>query len=157
MMRVASSLSHPCMSVAFVVACALACAAQMPTRGRRATTTATQPATSTTQPANAPTTNADLQRATRGDADEDFDLNIAERRITEADFFASTSVETDDAQARGLNLRVGVAVGAERIDVLLKNVQGHVRFRASLDALRRVLDARRNATTANDAPPVVPE
>ena len=62
--------------------------------------------------------------------------------------FASTAIETDADNSRGLSLRVGVAVGAREIEVLLRNVHGHVRFRASLDALRRVLDARRPATAA---------
>jgi hypothetical protein len=91
----------------------------------------------------------------RSEADEDFDLDITERRITELNFFASTEVSAGDEAARGLALRVGVEVGAGRIDVLLRNVRGHVRFRASLDALRRVLDARR-ATNAVETTPVVP-
>jgi hypothetical protein len=82
--------------------------------------------------------------------DENFELNIAERRITERDFFASTAIETETDAAHGLSLRVGVAVGASEIDVLLRNVRGSVRFRASLGALHRVLDARREA---NAAPP----
>jgi hypothetical protein len=95
--------------------------------------------------------------AVRGDADESFELNIAERRITEQNFFASTAVAAGEEGARGLDLRVGVAVGAERIDVMLRNVRGSVRFRGSLDALRRVLEARRPAeTVAPPAPRDVP-
>ncbi|HLL14631.1 MAG TPA: hypothetical protein VK388_06180 [Pyrinomonadaceae bacterium] len=85
---------------------------------------------------------------TQSDVDENFELNIAERRINERDFFASTGIEAGEASARGLSLRVGVAVGASEIDVLLRNVQGRVRFRGSLEALRRVLDARRPAAVA---------
>ena len=81
-----------------------------------------------------------------GDVDEDFELNIAERRITEQSFFASTAV---NVSAGALRLGVGVALGAGRIDVLLRNVSGRVRFRGSLDALRRVLDAH-GATPAAD-------
>ncbi len=81
-------------------------------------------------------------------ADEDFDLNIGERRITEHDFFAATSVAIGDERVP--LLRVGVALGAEDIDVLLRNVRGHVRFRASLARVQRVLDERR----ALAAPPV---
>jgi len=91
---------------------------------------------------------------TQANVDENFELNIAERRITERDFFASTSIETGEASAHGLSLRVGVAVGASEIDVLLRNVQGRVRFRGSLDALRRVLDARRPAAAAVTQPDV---
>jgi hypothetical protein len=130
-------------------ACAVVCAAQTRANGRRQT-----PAPQPTAPQ--PHTQTRAADVARGEADEDFDLNIVERRITEPDFFASTEVSAGEATARGLNLRVGVAVGAERIDVLLRNVRGHVRFRASLDALRRVLDARRSAQPANEMPPVVP-
>jgi hypothetical protein len=131
-----------------VAACAVACAAQTraPQRQRSA---------ARQQSAAQSRTQARAGAEARGAADEDFDLNIVERRITEPDFFASTEVSAGDEAARGLNLRVGVAVGAERIDVLLRNVRGHVRFRASLDALRRVLDARRAAQPTNDAPPAV--
>ncbi|HVF55264.1 MAG TPA: hypothetical protein VM934_03890 [Pyrinomonadaceae bacterium] len=80
--------------------------------------------------------------------DEDFQLNIVERRITESDFEASTSIEMGDEQARGLRLGIGVAVGANRIDVLLRNVQGRVRFRATLEPLlRRIRRAEPVAAT----------
>lgn len=87
--------------------------------------------------------------AARTDADENFELNIAERRITERDFAASTSVEAGEESARGLRLRIGVEVGASEIDLLLRNVRGSVRFRATL---ARVLD-RLNARRATEAAP----
>jgi hypothetical protein len=92
---------------------------------------------------------------TQSNVDENFELNIAERRITERDFFAATGIEAGESSAHGLSLRVGVAVGASEIDVLLRNVRGRVRFRGSLEVLRRVLDARRPAA-ATTAPPGVP-
>ena len=91
---------------------------------------------------------------TQGDVNEDFELNIDERRITERDFYASTAIEAGEESARGLYLRIGVGVGASEIDVLLRNVRGRVRFHGSLEALRRVLDARRPAAT--NAPPTQP-
>jgi hypothetical protein len=115
------------------------------------------------QPPDAPRVNSPARRdAPRllpgaqnasANVDENFELNIAERRITEHDFYASTAIETKADAPRGLSLRVGVAVGASEIDVLLRNVQGRVRFRASLDALHRILDARRPiATPTPDVP-----
>lgn len=103
-------------------------------------------------PATAPATNA------QPNVNENFELNIAERRITERDFYASTALEAGEESAHGLSLRVGVGVGASVIDVLLRNVQGRVRFRGSLEALQRVLDARRPAavTPATTAQPDVP-
>lgn len=91
--------------------------------------------------------NADATERTQ--ADETFELNIAERRITERDFAASTSVEAGEESARGLRLRVGVEVGASVIDVLLRNVRGSVRFRATLERVLERLNARR---TQRDAP-----
>jgi hypothetical protein len=84
-------------------------------------------------------------------ADEDFDLNIDLRHITESDFHAETDIETGGA--RGLHLKVGVMLRASEIDVLLRNVHGHVRFRASLAPVQRLLDARRASGTATQATP----
>jgi hypothetical protein len=82
----------------------------------------------------------------RTNADENFELNITERRITRRDFEASTSVEAGEESARGLNLRVGVAVGADSINVLLRNVRGQVRFRATLDRVLERINSRRAPT-----------
>lgn len=78
-------------------------------------------------------------------ADEDFELNIDLRRISEKDFHADTAVETDGA--RGLRLDVGVTLRATDVEVLLRNVRGHVRFRANLAPVLRLLDARRGTPT----------
>lgn len=85
----------------------------------------------------------------RTTADENFELNISERRITRSNFAASTSVEAGEESARGLNLRVGVEIGTGRIELLLRNVRGQVRFRATLE---RVLD-RINARKPSNASP----
>ena len=101
---------------------------------------------------------AQTQTQTRAEsttsADEDFELNIDLRRISEANFHAETAVSTDGA--RGLQLNVGVALRASEIDVLLRNVRGHVRFRASLDPVLRLLDARRDAATPQPRPAGTP-
>jgi hypothetical protein len=128
-------------AAAFVlVVCASGALAQEP---RRVESQPRRPAADVSRPA----------AAVQKDADESFELNIAERRITEQNFFASTAVAAGGEGARGLDLRVGVAVGAERIDVTLRNVRGSVRFRGSLDALRRVLEARRPAEGVAPSPP----
>ena len=72
----------------------------------------------------------------RTNVDETFDLDIDERTFTRENFEASTSVATNPSA--GLDLQVGVALSAGRIDVLLRNVRGQVRFHGTLD---RVLDA----------------
>lgn len=83
-------------------------------------------------------------------AEEEFELNIDRRRISEKDFHAETAVETDGA--RGLQLGVGVALSASDIEVLLRNVRGHVRFRGSLAPVLRLLEARRAAPTQTPPP-----
>lgn len=79
----------------------------------------------------------------RTTANETFELNITERRITERNFAASTTVEIGEETARGLFLRVGVGVGADEINVLLRNVRGRVSFRATLERVLERLNARR--------------
>jgi hypothetical protein len=86
---------------------------------------------------------ASPQTASRTTADETFELNITERRITEHDFAASTAVEAGEETARGLRLRVGVSVGADDINVLLRNVRGRVNFRATLARVLDRLNTRR--------------
>lgn len=85
----------------------------------------------------------------RTSADEEFDLNITEQRITRRDFQASTSVEIGGQQKSGLNLRVGVGVAASEIDVLLRNVYGHVRFRASFEPMLQRLQQLRNRLSSS--------
>jgi septal ring-binding cell division protein DamX len=111
-------------------------------------------ATAQTRGADAPArdarrTEAQTQPESSSTADEDFELNIDLRRISESDFHAETAVSTDGT--RGLRLNVGVELLASDIVVTLRNVRGRVRFRASLDPVLRLLDARRNA-----APPSQP-
>jgi hypothetical protein len=91
----------------------------------------------------------------RQSADEDFELNIGERRITEESFEASTEVEVGDGgeAGRGVNLRVGVAASAAQIDVLLRNVRGRVRFRGSLDDVLRRLGLQRRTDAPTTPPP----
>lgn len=107
-------------------------AAQTNTRARR------------TQPVAPPV----AQAATN--VDEDFDLNIIQRRITEHNFFASTSVALGDEPSP--LVRIGVALGAQEIDVLLQGVRGHVRFRASLEQITRIINARRAASPQQGRP-----
>jgi hypothetical protein len=83
-------------------------------------------------------------------ADEDFELNITDRRITEENFEASVAVEirTGQSEEQGLAVRVGARVGARRIDVRLRNVRGHVRFVASLEEVQEVIDSHRSEAAA---------
>ncbi|HEX8116285.1 MAG TPA: hypothetical protein VF521_03370 [Pyrinomonadaceae bacterium] len=106
-------------------------------------------ATSTRAAAQTPP--ARTERTTAAEADEDFDLNIDQRRISEKDFHAETAVETDGSH--GLRLGVGVALSASNIEVLLRNVRGHVRFRGSLAPVLRLLEARRAPRPATQPPP----
>jgi hypothetical protein len=89
------------------------------------------------------TTQSAPDATNRTSADDNFELNITERRITERDFAASTSVEVGEETARGLLLRVGVSLGADEISVLLRNVQGHVRFHGTLERVLERLNTHR--------------
>jgi hypothetical protein len=67
-------------------------------------------------------------------ADEDFELNIGDSRTTESNYKRSTNVEINEAN---VSVGVGATVQAQKIDLLLRGVTGRVRFRASLEAIRR--------------------
>lgn len=125
------TLFQAAVAIFLISACASLALAQEESWG----TTPTAPAT---QQQNAATDSTQ-----RTQADENFELNITEKRITERDFAASTSVEAGEESARGLRLRVGVELGASEIDVLLRNVRGSVRFRATLERVLDRLNARR--------------
>jgi len=91
---------------------------------------------------------ADARSAAQTNADENFQLDIASRRITENNYQASTAIETDAGDTRGVDLRVGVFLNASRIDVSLRNVRGQVRFRGSLDSVLERLKLHRNSNPA---------
>jgi hypothetical protein len=95
-----------------------------------------------------PPQQAETKNLARTTADETFELNITERRITRSNFEASTSVEAGEESARGLRLRIGVEVGASEIDLLLRNVRGQVRFRATLERVLDRINARRPSNAA---------
>lgn len=79
-----------------------------------------------------------IDSAARDSADENFRLDITESRVVESNYERSTSVELPaDRQKSGVFLRVGAVASGEKIEMLLRGVTGNVRFRASLDALRR--------------------
>ena len=67
--------------------------------------------------------------------DEEFDLNIANEHIVETNFVRrlSGNVATDN-----LRLDAGAAVSADRIDLTIRGVTGHVRFKANLDSLNQL-------------------
>ena len=79
-------------------------------------------------------------------ANEDFELNIVDRRITEESFEASLAVEIrlGPSEEQGLTVHVGTGVEAQRIDVRLRNVRGRVRFVASLEEVQEVIDSHRS-------------
>jgi hypothetical protein len=75
-------------------------------------------------------------------ADETFDLNISERHIRETDFQAATAVGIATGNGSNLRVQVGVAVRASAIDVTMRNVNGTVRFRGSLQSILNLLRMR---------------
>jgi hypothetical protein len=75
-------------------------------------------------------------------ADESFELDVKEKRITEKNYKASKSVEIESKDPKTMHVQVGAALSADSIDVLLRNVTGSVRFRGSLQRIVNVIKAR---------------
>ncbi len=87
-------------------------------------------------------------------ADENFRFNITNERITETNFARSTNVELAGENRGGLRLEVGVGVRAEQINVLLRGIFGQVRFRASLEQIKKRIELtqRDSQKTETDSP-----
>lgn len=82
---------------------------------------------------------ADKNKSTT--ADEKFTLNITENRVSETNYERSTKVEVGSAQnERAVEVRVGAEVRAQNIVITLRGITGNVRFRASLEKIRRLLE-----------------
>jgi len=81
-------------------------------------------------------------------ADETFVLDIDERRFVKENFEVGTAVGTGSGSSQ-LNVRIGVSLTADRIEVLLRNVRGNVRFRGGLNRILEILD-RHAATPSPD-------
>jgi len=79
------------------------------------------------------------------DMDRTFELNIGEKRISEQNYHASTAVTLPPEIRTGLKLRIGADLTADRIDVLLRNVKGKVRFKGTLQPLLDVLNDSSNS------------
>ena len=82
-------------------------------------------------------------------ADEDFNLNITEERVTETNYERSTKVEIADGR-KSLSVGVGAAVGAQRITLTLRGITGSVRFRASLEKISRLIEDRGGTSRSNE-------
>lgn len=66
----------------------------------------------------------------RTEIDEEYDLDIAEKHIDLGRLDASAALELHDGER--LSLSVGVGISAEDVEITLREVHGHVKFRASL-------------------------
>ena len=79
------------------------------------------------------------------------DLNVQEERITESDFRTSVAWGAM-GQSPCWSVQVGGAVTATQINVLLRNVRGRVRYRASLGPVLRELHQRESRVRERPAP-----
>lgn len=72
--------------------------------------------------------------------EENFRLDITEKRTTEENYQRSTEIRIDNNR---LNVGAGASVGARKINILLRGVKGEVTFRASLEPLRTRIEELR--------------
>ncbi|HVE57236.1 MAG TPA: hypothetical protein VNB22_10440 [Pyrinomonadaceae bacterium] len=90
--------------------------------------------------ANGQQENNPVPRNTPETADESFTLNITESRTSETNYERSTQVETGGVQnGTAVEVRVGAGVRAQNIVITLRGITGNVRFRATLEKIRRLL------------------
>ena len=66
---------------------------------------------------------------------EEKDLDIIHRQIAEEDYRASRALRLLSSDGNGVSLDVGAALAARRIQITLRNVRGHFRFRSRFEAL----------------------
>jgi hypothetical protein len=86
---------------------------------------------------------------------EEKTLQIGERRIVEvADYQAGRVVRLRSDDSGALQIDIGAALSAQRLDVTLRNVQGRVRFHADLSSLSRRLQTL--VTEVDGLPPSTP-
>ncbi len=78
--------------------------------------------------------------------DESFQLDIAQRRIDRGPYDASLQVGID----RPVSLRVGAAVQASHLVVLLRGVHGTVRFHGDLSKFNRTAASHVGAVSAKE-------
>jgi hypothetical protein len=110
------------------------------------------------KPVQEPSPNVSAPRPTSGAAtnvDETFELNIVERRYSQDHFEAATAVATNSEDQK-LRLQVGVALVSGRIDVLLRNVHGAVRFRGTLDRILQIIKDRQAPADTQPPTPAPP-
>lgn len=81
-------------------------------------------------------------------ADETFELNITDKRRTEHNFEASTSVGLATADPQRMKIQVGVSLYAQSITVVLRNVTGTVRFHGSVQRILDVIRARQATSSS---------
>jgi hypothetical protein len=66
---------------------------------------------------------------------ETFDLDIAEKRVSERDFHAALDLDARPGEG-GIHVQAGAAISARAIELVLRNVRGTVHFRADLSRLQ---------------------
>jgi len=91
--------------------------------------------------ANGQQENNPARQNTPTTSDESFILNITESRTSETNYERSTQVEAGGLQNKAaVEVRVGAAVRAQNIVITLRGITGNVRFRSSLEKIRRLLE-----------------
>ena len=73
---------------------------------------------------------------------EDFQLNIQNKRIVETAYDSSLEVSLISDSRPPVALRVGASVKTGKITLTLRNVFGDVRFRASLESVLNQINLR---------------
>lgn len=76
-------------------------------------------------------------------ADENFKLNITDKKTTETNYESRVELKLNHKSRPQISVNVGAAVRAEQITVTLKNIFGDVRFRGSLEKILNQINFNR--------------
>ena len=90
-----------------------------------------------------------LSRLSRLSVDTTYTLSIARKQWSARDLSASVAAGVTGMERASWAACVGAGVSIERADVLLENVQGRVRIRASVEPLLEVLRRHSSRTREN--------
>ncbi len=86
---------------------------------------------------------AQIKTGNQTTADENFKLNITNKKVTEQSYESKVEVAVESETNPKVVLNIGAGVKAETITLRLTNITGDIRFRGSLEKILEKIKLRR--------------